>query len=195
MFRRFVALVVVLFLGYGAITFGQVWWASRADFSGSAPAAVVLGAAQYNGTPSPALQTRLDHAASLYQQDRVEIVVVTGGRQEGDTTTEAKAAYDYLRNVVGLPDERLRLEVDGTSTFEELAAVARFLTQEGITEVLLVTDPYHARRALLVAREVGLDAEVAPTAASAPLTRLIRETVAVGVGQITGFRRLEKIAG
>ena len=194
MIRRLALLVVAVSTAYGALTFTQVWWASRADSSRPAPAAVVLGAAQYNGTPSPVLRGRLDHAVELYRSDLVEVVVVTGGGREGDATTQAKAAYDYLRVEAGLPDDRLRLKVDGTSTFEELAAVARFLGDEGITEVVLVTDPYHARRAVLVAREVGLDASVSPTSAGAPIGRLLRETVAVGVGQIIGFRRLERLA-
>ncbi len=193
-FRRVLSLLTLLLVGYSSITFTQVWWASRNREPMPASAAIVLGAAQYNGTPSPVLQGRLDRAALLYTSDLVEIVVVTGGGRDGDSTTQAKAAYDYLRTVAGISDDRLRLEVDGTSTFEELAATARFLQQEGITEVTLVTDPYHARRALLVAREVGLDASVSTTDAGAPLSRLLRETLAVGAGQIIGFRRLERLA-
>ncbi len=191
--RRVALLLLLLVVDYGSVTFLQVWRASRADGAVSVPAAVVLGAAQYNGTPSPALQGRLDKAAELYQADAVEIVVVTGGGRLGDTTTQAKAAYDYLRAEAGIPDERLRLEVDGTSTYEELAATARFLAAEDITSVVLVTDPYHARRAKLIAEEVGLDASVAPTDAGAPIDRLVRETAAVAVGQVIGFRRLEQL--
>jgi len=192
--RRLVAFVVLVGVAYLSLTFVQVWWASRADPSAAfdATAAVVLGAAQYNGTPSPVLQGRLDHAAALYLNDSIEIIVVTGGGQEADITTEAKAAYDYLRTNVGISDERLRLEVDGTSTFEQLAATARFLESEGITEVVIVTDSYHARRALLVAEEVGMDAAVSVTPSAAPLRRLVRETGAVAVGQIISFRRLER---
>ncbi len=194
--RRTLALIVVLAVAYGAITFVQVWWASRSDPDLRIPstAAIVLGAAQYNGTPSPVLRGRLDHAAELYLRDDVEIIVVTGGGQSEDTTTEAKAAYDYLRSTIGIADERLRLEVDGTSTFEQLAAAARFLESEGITEVVIVTDPYHARRAQLIAREVGLDASVSVTEAGAPFGRLVRETVAVSLGQIISFRRLERLS-
>jgi len=193
--RRALALFLVLGIVYGSITFVQVWWASRVDPDApvDSPAAVVLGAAQYNGTPSPVLRGRLDHAAQLYLTDQVEIIVVTGGGQEADITTEAKAAYDYLRLTVGIADDRLRLEVDGTSTFEQLAAVARFLESEGITEVVLVTDPYHARRAQLVAGEVGLDATVSVTSAGAPFSRLVRETAAVALGQLISFRRLERL--
>ena len=194
LFRRLLALLAVLAVCYGSITFIQVWWTSRADPDAAvdSPVAVVLGAAQYNGSPSPVLRGRLDHAAELYLRDEVEIIVVTGGGREGDTTTEAKAAYDYLRTTIGISDERLRLEVDGTSTFEQLAAVSRFLESEGITGVVIVTDPYHARRAELVAREVGLDATVSVTAAGAPFGRLVRETAAVAVGQVISFRRLER---
>lgn len=194
--RRLAALLLALGLAYLSLTFMQVWWASRVDPDApvDSSAAVVLGAAQYNGTPSPVLQGRLDHAAGLYLTDSVDIIVVTGGGQEADITTEAKAAYDYLRTNVGISDERLRLEVDGTSTFEQLAATARFLESEGITDVVLVTDPYHARRAQLVAEEVGLDATVSVTSAGAPFRRLVRETGAVAVGQLISFRRLERFA-
>lgn len=196
LFRRLASFVVFVGLAYLVLTFAQVWWASRADPASAfdARAAVVLGAAQYNGTPSPVLQGRLDHAAALYLNDTVDIIVVTGGGQEADITTEAKAAYDYLRTNIGISDDRLRLEVDGTSTFEQLAATARFLESEGISEVVIVTDPYHARRAKLVAAEVGMDATVSVTPSAAPFRRLVRETGAVAVGQIISFRRLERFA-
>ena len=117
-------------------------------------------------------------------------MVVTGGGQEDDITTEAKTGYDYLRDTAAIPDEDLRLEVDGTSTYESLAAASRFLEVEGVTDVILVTDPYHARRSKLIADEVGLDAEVSPTDASVSLQRLVRETGAVSIGRLVGFRRI-----
>lgn len=177
---------------YLAATFLDVWLTSRREFTGDVSAAIVLGAAQYNGQPSPVLRGRLDHAAELYFDGTVDVLVVTGGNQEGDITTEAKAGYDYLRERAGVPDEQLRLEVDGKSTYESLAATARFLAREGITEVVIVTDPYHARRAQLVAEEVGLSSQVSPTEASSPLDRLFEETAAVAVGRVLGFRRLDR---
>ncbi|MEZ5225410.1 MAG: YdcF family protein [Acidimicrobiales bacterium] len=137
------------------------------------------------------LQARLDHAAELYFAGLVDVVVVTGGNQEGDVTTEAKAGYDYLRVTAQIPDDALLLEVDGHSTYESLRATARFLEAREVNTVILVTDPYHAKRSLLIAAEVGLDAEVSPTSLGAPLDRLVEETVAVAVGRIVGFRRLD----
>ncbi|MEZ5340046.1 MAG: YdcF family protein [Acidimicrobiales bacterium] len=184
--------VVGLVVLYVVSTFVDIWLASRRDFDGAAEAAIVLGAAQYNGQPSPVFAGRLDLGAELYFAGAIDVVVVTGGNQVGDRTTEAKAGYDYLRRL-GLPDEALLLEVDGSSTYQSLAAASRFLARQGITDVVVVTDSYHARRAQLVAESVGLHASAAPTSAPAPLGRLIDETVAVSVGRVISFRRLDAI--
>lgn len=186
-----VGAVIALLVLYLGATFVDVWLASRQNYDGSADAVVVLGAAQYNGTPSPVLQTRLDHAAELYFAGQVDLVVVTGGNQEGDVTTEAKAGYDYLRLTAQIPDEALLLEVDGRSTYESLRATARFLEQRAVGSVILVTDPYHAKRSLLIAEEVGLTAEVSPTTSGSSFDRLAQETLAVAAGRIVGFRRLD----
>lgn len=188
-------LLVGLVVLYLLTTFLDVWLTSRQEFTETAPAAVVLGAAQYDGEPSPVLRGRLDRAAELYFDGSIDIIVVTGGNQEGDTTTEAKASYDYLRTSAGVPDEQLRLEVDGTSTYESLAASARFLLDEEIDKVVIVTDPYHARRATLVAEEVGLNPVVASTDAEVTADRLVAETGAVAIGRIISFRRLDRYFG
>lgn len=178
-------------LAYLVANFLDVWWASTRDYDGTASAAVVLGAAQYNGEPSAALRGRLDEAAGLYTDDRVQLVVVTGGGQADDITTEAKTGYDYLRDTAAIPDGDLRLEVDGTSTYQSLAAVSRFLSDENITDVILVTDPYHAKRSTLIAEEVGLTANVSSTESSTSFGRLLRETAATSVGRLIGFRRID----
>ena len=177
---------------YLLVTFVDVWWTGTRPTDQSASAAVVLGAAQYNGEPSAVLKARLDRAAELWLDGRVDLVVVTGGGQEADITTEAKTGYNYLRETAGLDDTDLRLEVQGASTYESLAAVSRFLADEGISDVILVTDSYHARRSQLVADEVGLNAEVFPTEAAPPVDRLLQESAAVAVGRIVSFRRLDR---
>ncbi len=190
---RAIGLVTLLAFLYLATTFVDIWFATRRSAEGTAPAALVLGAAQYNGTPSPVLVRRLDEAALLYENERVQLVVVTGGQQEGDTTTEAKAGYDYLRGQ-GIPDDDLRLEVQGDSTYTSIAAAARFLRNEQISDVILVTDAYHTRRVELIAEEVGLTAEVSAVG-EADLGPMIRETIAVSVGRVVGFRRLDSLKG
>jgi uncharacterized SAM-binding protein YcdF (DUF218 family) len=181
--------VVVLLAGYLGVTAAQVWLAASTDGTRNAGAILVLGAAQYDGLPSPALQQRLDHAVVLYHDGVAPIVVVTGGYRPGDRFTEATAAASYL-HASGVPDAVIRREVHGRNTFEQLAASARFLRAEGIEDVVLVSHPMHARRLELVAREVGLEAAVSSTKSRSDLRQGVRETAAVAVGQVIGFRRL-----
>lgn len=186
--RLLILLLLVLVL-YLFANFMDVWVASKAELDNPAPAAIVLGAAQYNGEPSPVLRARLDRALELYKESQVDLVVVTGGGKVGDVTTEAKTGYDYLR-AAGIPDSALLLEVQGVSTYESVGAAARILRNRDITRAILVTDSYHSRRAQLVAEEFGMEAEVALVGTSS-FGRLFRESVAVSIGRITSFRRLE----
>ena len=182
--------LAALAVAYVGLTFVQVWWASTQDDQDAADAIVVLGAAQWDGRPSPVLRARLDHAAELWEAGVAPVIVVTGGKQEGDRFTQGFTGYDYLTDL-GVPDEALRVEVDGTDTFTELSASAAILAGDGLgDEVLLVTDPYHAFRAAAIAREVGLAPHVSPTGGATDLRALARETAAVSVGRVISFRRL-----
>ena len=192
--RRVVGFLVGVTLVYLAVTFIQVWLASRRDEARPAQAIVVLGAAQYNGRPSPVLRARLDHAASLYRRGLADVVVVTGGKQPGDRFTEASASADYLAGK-GIPQEKVLREVDGRNSWQSLAASAAFLKRDGRHSVLLVSDPFHAARISAMASELGLDAHVSPTRTS-PIggasrwRHMGKETLEMAVGRIVGFRRL-----
>ncbi len=188
--RRIAFVMVVLYFG---AAFVSVQSASTRDERRPAQAIVVLGAAQYNGRPSPVLKSRLDHALVLYKAKLAPLIIVTGGRQEGDRTTEASAGAEYLMKK-GVPDKRIRREVKGTNSYESLAAAKRFLSSEGVSEVLIVTDGYHAARAAETAREVGLSARSSPVANSAPLDRVITESMAVAAGRLITFRRLAALS-
>lgn len=187
---RAVVLLAALAALYVLVTFVQVWALSDDDQARPADAIVVLGAAQWDGAPSPVLQQRLDHAADLYEQGYAPLVVVTGGKQEGDRVTQAMAGFTYLRNR-GLPEEAILLEVDGTSTYTELAATSRILDDRGLDSALLVSDGYHSARLLAIADEVGLDGAVSPTDRTFGLKELLRETAGMSVGRIVSFRRLD----
>ena len=189
---RLLAVAVALGVVYLGITFVQVWQASNRDEARPADAIIVLGAAQYDGEPSPVLARRLDHAAELYAQDIAPLIVVTGGRQPGDRFTEAEASARYLE-ALGVPGGAIEREVQGESSWESLAATARFLRVAQTTSVVLVSDPYHAMRIDGIAAELGLDAVVSPADTGTPMGSLLRETAAVAVGRIIGYDRLMRI--
>ena len=193
-----VVLVGAALIGlYLAFTFAQVWWTSRQDDATQSSAIVVLGAAQYDGTPSPVFQARLDHALDLYQRGLAPVIVVTGGNQPGDRFTEATAGANYLL-AHGVPDSDIRREVDAHNSWESLAATARILDSEGIHDVLLVSDPYHSFRVGEIARELGMTPHLSPTrtgpaSAFSEFRSMLRETAAVSVGRFVGYRRLVSI--
>jgi vancomycin permeability regulator SanA len=178
---------------YAAVTFAQVWLASRRDSAHKAQAIVVFGAAQYNGRPSQVLKARLDHAVDLYHRRVAPYIVVTGGRQPGDNFTEATASADYL-HTKGVPDNDILREVSGHSSWQSLASTSAFLKVRNIHDVILVSDPFHSLRIGGMAAELGLDASTSPTRTS-PIRGfdaaeyMGRETLAVALGRIVGFRR------
>jgi uncharacterized SAM-binding protein YcdF (DUF218 family) len=188
--------LVVLYLGF---TFVEVWLASRRDQARPVQAIVVLGAAQYNGRPSPVLRARLDHAYDLWREKLAPTVVVTGGREPGDRFTEATASANYLESR-GVPDADVLRETGGRNSWESLAASAAFLKVRGVHTVLLVSDPFHNERITLMADEVGLRPYVSPTRTSpirgvARVPYFAKETLEVAIGRIIGFRHLTEWAG
>ena len=150
------AIAILLGVGYYLVSLFQVWSTGRAADDGPVDAIVVMGAAQYDGRPSPQLAARLDHVVELWPEGLAPLVVVTGGNIPGDRFTEAEASATYLAER-GVPMDALLLENDGSNSYESLEGVAALLDERGLDEVLIVTDPYHALRSRLIAEEVGLD--------------------------------------
>jgi vancomycin permeability regulator SanA len=178
-----VLLIAVTVVGLSAIT---VWRAAHHDDAADVAhvdVIVVLGAAQYNGTPSPVFQQRLDHAQLLYQQGHADQVMVLGSKQPGDTTTEAASGKDYLV-ASGLPADAVIAVPVGHTSWESLRAAARTLKGGGMSSVFLVSDPWHNARIKRMASDLGLQAYASATSTSAydthesRLTEYIRETFA-----------------
>jgi uncharacterized SAM-binding protein YcdF (DUF218 family) len=179
-------------LAYGIVTFVQVLGASRQDDRTPSEAIVVLGAAQWDGRPSPVFQGRLDHAHELYDAGVAPRIVLTGSKQPADRFTEAFTGYQYLAEQ-GVPRDDLTIVDDGESSWESLAAAKRVLMGEGVGRVTLVSDGYHARRLDGIAQEIGMDAAVSPTGADASPGSLLRETALVGLGQVVGYGRMLRL--
>jgi len=152
---RTIALLTVLVLAYPTWLAFQIWTQSHEDEQHSADAIVVLGAAQYDGRPSPVFQARLDHAAYLYGEDLSSKVIVTGGKRPGDRFTEAEAGQIYLEDN-GVASEDID-EVAGLTTLESLRDVKEIAQQEDIDTVLLVSDPLHSERIKRMASDLGFD--------------------------------------
>lgn len=160
--RRWSAILAAAMGALYLLSFLTVLAVSRLDQRYAADAIVVLGAAQYNGRPSPVLQARLDHAAELYHGGWSDLIVVTGGIVEGDRMSEATAGRRYLIGV-GIPPDSIVVQAEGRSTAGSMDAVASWLLGQGHRRVLLVSDPFHLARLRLVAHGLGLEAFTSPT--------------------------------
>jgi uncharacterized SAM-binding protein YcdF (DUF218 family) len=146
---------------------------------------------------SAVLEARLSHAYDLWQQGLAPIIVVTGGKQPGDQFTEASSGATYLIGR-GVPEKAIQREVQGASSWESIAASARFLKAAKRTTVILVSDPYHSLRIKGIAAEVGLTPYSSPTRTSPEhyvTSHECKETLGVALGRIIGYRRLLRITG
>ena len=180
-----VALVLALTAVLG-LTAVSVWQAAHHDDASvveSTNLIVVLGAAQYDGRPSPVFAGRLDHAALLFEQGRASQIVVLGGNQPGDDSTEAEAGRDYLVEG-GIPAVSVVAEPVGRTTYESLRALAGWMRERDLRSAFLVSDPWHNLRIERMASDLGFEGHASATwtsAARSEETRLggyVRETLA-----------------
>jgi uncharacterized SAM-binding protein YcdF (DUF218 family) len=178
-----VLLLVVAMIGASALT---VWSAAHTDDASRVDRAdiiIVLGAAQYGGTPSPVFLGRLDHALLLYQQGRADRVMVVGSNEPGDSTTEAEAGRDYLVSI-GVPAEAALAEPVGRTTYESLVGAASYMREHDLKSAFLVSDPWHNARIKRMASDLGIRGYASATWTSAAtsedtrFTGYARETLA-----------------
>jgi uncharacterized SAM-binding protein YcdF (DUF218 family) len=187
-------IVLGLFAAFYLVALYEVWHTGRADEARPVDAIVVLGAAQYDGRPSPQLAARLDHALSLYRAGYAPKVFVTGGKQPLDRFTEAGSEARYLEER-GVPADAILQEDQGRTTWESLSAVAGRLKAQNLNSVLLVSDPYHAARIKGMAGELGLRSYVSSTRTS-PVTgmaaarHMVKEAGGVALAHLVGWHRV-----
>ncbi len=184
---------------YGAVNFASIIVVGSRDAGKTSDAIVVMGAAQYDGRPSPQLAARLDHAKSLWDDKRAPLIAVTGGKMEGDRFTEAEASRRYLIDA-GVPEEVIVGEDKGVATWDSIVALAPVLRTNNVQSVIVVTDPYHEQRSVLSFRQEGFAASASATSSS-PLSggtlirRTIREGLGISLGRLVGFDTLFDITG
>jgi uncharacterized SAM-binding protein YcdF (DUF218 family) len=189
---RTAAAVLVVALLYVASVPVRIWADARGQSRTPVDAVVVLGAAQYDGRPSPVLEARLRKARALYEDDVAPVIVTVGGKRAGDRTTEAQAGQAWLTSH-RVPADDVLAVAEGSNTQDSLAAVGRLLDERGWDTAVVVTDPWHTFRSKALARDVGIEATSAPVASGpavqsrvAELRYVLRETAAYLQWRVTG---------
>lgn len=162
--RRLALSAMIAFIAVWVVSLALVLIWQRKDTKKPANAIVVLGAAQWDGRPSPVLKARVDHAVALWRRGLAPILIMTGGRGPGDTTTEAAVERRYAISL-GVPPEAIRVEPEGRNTAESLRGVASMMGPNA-REVILVSDPFHMLRLSILAHRFGLKPHSSPTKTS-----------------------------
>lgn len=162
---RWLFLLGLLVVAGWALTVAAIHLYGRRNEARAADAIVVLGAAQYDGRPSPVLKARLDHAIDLYERDLADVLIMTGGVGAGDTVSEAVVSKRYAVKQ-GIPEDRILVERTGLTTLESMRAVSRIMEERGLNSAVLVSDRFHMLRLKLLARRMGIEGYTSPTPTS-----------------------------
>ncbi|WP_242901694.1 YdcF family protein [Actinomadura terrae] len=141
----------------------RVWYQARQDERPRSDAIIVLGAAQYNGVPSPTLQWRLQHALDLYRAGVAPAIVTVGGKAPGDNFTEAESGRRWLIRRGGVPASKVVAVPVGRDTLESFKAVGKEFERLHWSSGVIVTDPWHGLRSKRMAEDNGIDAAASPT--------------------------------
>jgi uncharacterized SAM-binding protein YcdF (DUF218 family) len=191
---RIVSLLLTAVVVYFAVCLVQVWLTSRQYDPHTADVIMVMGAAQYNGVPSPDLAARLNEALKLFDNKEASLIMLTGGKEKGDVYTESQAGSAYL-HARGVPLSDI-LQAGGNTTYQNVADAAPQLLARHATTVLVTTDPFHEDRSMAISSSLGLTPSPTPTKTSpikgwSTVPYFLKEAVGVGLGRVIGFSHLD----
>ena len=159
-----VTIIVVLFFATCYLAF-SIYSYRNTDSGLTADAAIVLGAAVWSNRPSPVFRERINHAINLYQSGRVRKIIFTGGQGNSNEPTESASAKQYALQH-GVKEADILLESKSHNTYENLCFAKRIANKYKLARILIVSDPLHMRRAVLMARDTGIEAYPSPTQTS-----------------------------
>lgn len=155
-------LVVFLLLLCAIIAAVQIVQYGNVDEKKHCDVAIILGAATTDGEVSPVYRERINHGIWLYQNGYVDCLIMTGGVGEGNETSDAYAAKQYAIEKE-VPEQAIRIEELSTITEENLEYAKAIMDAHSMETAIIVSDPLHMKRAMLMAKDYGITAYSSPT--------------------------------
>ena len=189
-------MILVLALIAPAYGISQVWRAAKNPVVRQGDVIVVLGAAQLNGKPGEALAARLVEAKRIYDLGYAPAIITVGAGAPGDRTTEAAAGKYWLRNN-GVPARKITAVAQGRDTLSSTKAYAELMKKRYVSDVIIVTDAFHCKRAMTMANDQGVVSTCSPVTTgpnaleSSGYKYLLREAAAYLVYLTLGRRGIE----
>ena len=130
-----------------------------------ADAAIILGAAVWGDSPSPVFRERINHAINLHKNEKVDYLIFTGGVGDEDELAESEVAKAYAINN-DIPEDVIYIETSSKITFGNLKESKKLINKTGMKSVLIVSDPIHMKRAMAMAKSLGINGYSSPTPTS-----------------------------
>ena len=155
-----IATVAALFV-YGVYLYQEIRDAAVRDEARPADAIVILGAAQYNGRPSPVLKARLDHALELFKNGYATAIITTGSYGPDPNFSEAQVSTKYLVQR-GIDVTNIVTEQGSGTTYDSIRAASNLIRQKGWKSVLVVSDGFHLFRVKQMLSDNGIIAYTSP---------------------------------
>lgn len=162
---QIITIVICVVLIPPCVLFYKIYSTSRVDGVEKADAIVVLGAAEYAGKPSPVFQARLDHAYELFQKSFAPLIITTGGTHPGEDFSEGEVGKKYLTKK-GVPENKIIAETSSLTTKQNIMRATEILKDKKLEKIILVSDPFHMYRCVLITTDVGISAVPSPTLSS-----------------------------
>ena len=162
---RLTLLPVLLVIVWGISLSIDIYTYSLVTDSSPADAAIVLGAATWSAEPSPVFEERIKHAINLYKTGQIKAIIFTGGMGHDEQVAESVVASQYAVQH-GVAAHDIYSETSSTLTYENLCGAKAIIQQEHLGRVLIVSDPLHMRRSMMMAHDLGIDAYPSPTSTS-----------------------------
>ncbi len=158
-------LVPVIMPILAIITFSIYVYSSKTKVS-NADAAIVLGAEVWGKKPSPVFRERINHAIDLYKHGKVHNIIFTGGVGKNKEIAEAIVGKRYAISK-GVKKANILTETASQNTRQNLLYAKKVALPQHLSKFLIVSDPLHLKRAVLMAQDLGMDAYPSAT----PTTR------------------------
>ncbi|CAN2184289.1 COG1434 Uncharacterized conserved protein [Candidatus Nanopelagicaceae bacterium] len=159
--RRVIAAILLVIIAVPLYALGVTWQAANNPLTRNADVIVVLGAAQLNGRPGEVLQARLDEAKRIYDLGLAPHIITVGAGAPGDRTTEA-ASGKYWLSTHGIKSKNISSLEVGRDTWVSTENYVKFMKLKNMQDVIIVSDPFHCRRAMTMANDLGVVATCSP---------------------------------
>jgi len=159
--RRVIAAVLLVIISVPLYAVAVTWYAANNPLIRNGDVIVVLGAAQLDGRPGEVLQARLDEAKRIYDLGLAPRTITVGAGAPGDRTTEA-ASGKYWLTTNGIKSKNVTALEVGRDTWVSTENYVKFMKLKEMKDVIIVTDPFHCRRAMTMANDLGVTATCSP---------------------------------